>query len=141
MARRVTPTQMLVVLLALAVVILGACSTSSAPKAAAGLQSRKTALGGLEVTVTPTQLDSRGAAFTVVFDTHTGAPGIDVAANATLDADGTPWTAPTWAGDGPGGHHRSGTLRFTNAGPARGAAQATITGLDQPLAMTWQLTQ
>lgn len=141
MARRVTPTQTLVALLALAVVILGACSTSNAPKTAAGLQARKTTIGGLDVTVTPTQLDSRGAAFTVVFDTHTGAPGIDVAANAALDVDGTAWTEPTWRGDGPGGHHRTGTLRFTNAGPARGAAQLTISGLDQPLAMTWQLTQ
>ena len=141
MARRVTSTRALVAVLAIAVVVVSACSTSSAPKAAAGLQARKATIGGLEVTVTPTELDSRGAAFTVVFDTHTGAPGIDVAANAALAVDGTAWTAPTWSGDGSGGHHRTGILRFTNAGPARGAAQLTITGLDQPLAMTWQLTQ
>ncbi|HYU58740.1 MAG TPA: hypothetical protein VEO00_11920, partial [Actinomycetota bacterium] len=91
MARRVTSTRALVAVLAVAVVTLAACSTSSAPKAAAGLQARKTTIGGLEVTVTPTELDSRGAAFTVVFDTHNGAPGIDVAANAALDVDGTAW--------------------------------------------------
>ena len=141
MARRVTSRRSLAAVLAIAVVILGACSASSAPKAAAGLEARKTTIGGLEVSVTPTELDSRGAVFTVVFDTHTGAPGVDVAANAALDVDGTAWTAPTWTGDGPGGHHRTGTLRFANAGPARGAVQLTITGLDQPLQMTWQLTK
>lgn len=136
MARRLT----LLVLLAAAVALLAACSTGGEPKPAAGLEARTVEIGGLEVTVTPTQLDDRGAAFTVVFDTHTGAPTVDVAANATLTLDGTAWTAPAWSGDGPGGHHRTGTLRFTPAGPARGTARLTIDGLDQPLEVTWQLS-
>ena len=140
MARRMTSPRALAAGLLIAVVVLAACSTSSAPKAAAGLQARKATMGGLEVTITPTELDSRGAAFAVVVDTHPGAPRIDVAKNAALEVDGTAWIAPTWTDDGPGGHHRSGTLRFASAGPARGTAQLTISGLDQPLDMTWQLT-
>ena len=129
--------------LVISVVMLGvlaaACTNGSAAKPATGLDKRTTTIGDLEVTVTPTQLDGNGAAFTIAFDTHTGAPTIDVAANAALTVDGAQWTTPTWSGDGPGGHHRAGTLRFTAAGPARDTARLAITGLDQPLELTWQL--
>jgi len=49
-------------------------------------------------------------------------------------------TDPTWTGDGPGGHHRSGALRFNPAGAAHGTAQLTIDGLDQPVTVAWPLT-
>jgi hypothetical protein len=125
--------------LGVAILVIAGCSSDSA-KPVAGLESRSEQIGELEVTVTPTQLDDQGAAFTVVFDTHTGAPTIDVAANAALAVDGTAWTSPVWSGDGPDGHHRSGTLRFTPAGPARGEVRLSISGLAQPLALSWQLS-
>jgi hypothetical protein len=135
-----TPRATLVLVLVLAIAALGACASSNPPRAATGLQPRTSEIGSLEVKVTPTQLDNRGAAFEVVFDTHTDAPGIDVAANAALVVDGAAWSAPSWTGDEPGGHHRRGTLRFTSAGPARGDAQLIISGLDEPLQLTWRLT-
>ena len=122
-----------------AILLLAGCSSGSA-KPVAGLETRNAQIGELEITVTPTQLDDQGAAFTLVFDTHTGAPTIDVAANAALAVDGTAWTSPVWSGDGPGGHHRSGALRFTPAGPARGEVRLSISGLAQPLALSWQLS-
>ena len=122
-----------------AAILLAAC-TSPTTGVPSSLRAQKTTIGGLQVTATPTRLDSGGAAFTIAFDTHTGAPGIDIAASATLRVDGTAWSNPQWDGAGPGGHHRSGTLRFTPAGPARGIATLSITGLDRPVELTWQLT-
>ena len=139
MARRLN-CHGLALLVVVAAVVLAACTTNTKPKAATGLQARTQQIGGLEVKVTPTQLDSRGAAFTITFDTHTGAPTIDVARSANLTVDGTAWTGATWSGDGPGGHHRTGTLRFPATGPTRGAARLSITGLAAPVDMTWQLT-
>ena len=120
--------------------LFSACASSGGPKAVAGLDTRTTTIGGVDMTVTPTRLDNGGAAFTIALDTHTGALDIDVSANASLTVNGTRWTAPTWEGDGPGGHHRSGTLRFASAGPAQATAQLTISGLAGPLDLTWQLT-
>lgn len=124
-----------------AIALLAACGGSSPAGKASdrGLAVRKSTIGGLDVTVTPTRLDTTGAEFNVAFDTHTGAPGIDVATRSALVVDGNPWTSPSWSGDGPGGHHRSGTLRFAAAGPVRGVARLTISGLDRPLEVTWTL--
>lgn len=119
--------------------VLAACSGSGSGDTNLGLEPRTTTIGGLEVKVTPKQLDAGGAAFAVVFDTHTGAPTIDVAAHAVLEVGGTTWSTPTWDGDGPGGHHRSGTLRFTPSGPAGGTARLTIGGLEQPVEATWRV--
>ena len=139
MARRLN-RRVLALIVAVAVVVLAACTTDAKPKAAAGLQARSQQIGGLEIKVTPTQLDGRGAAFTIAFDTHTGAPTIDVADSARLTVDGTAWTAATWSGDGPGGHHRTGTLRFAATRAPSGVARLSISGLAAPVDMTWQLT-
>ncbi len=63
----------------------------------------------------------------------------DVAAAAELTVDSNTWTDPAWDGDGPGGHHRSGTLRFTASGPV--SATLTIGGLDQPVTARWTLLE
>ena len=140
MGRRLKRAVVATAALTAAVALLAACSGSSPGKASErGLAVRKSTIGGLEVTVIPTRLDTTGAEFTVAFDTHTGAPGIDVATRSALVVDGNPWTSPSWSGDGPGGHHRSGTLRFAAAGPVRGVARLTISGLDRPLEATWTL--
>jgi hypothetical protein len=141
MAHRLKTPFLTVVAVTASMALLAACGGASpAGKVSDGpLAARKTTIGGLEVIVTPTRLDTTGAEFTVVFDTHTGAPEIDVAARSALVVDGSPWATPTWSGDGLGGHHRSGTLRFVAMGPARGVAQLTISGLDSPLQAIWNL--
>lgn len=140
MALRLTRPVFAALALAAGAALLAGCGGSSGGTASSpALADRKVTIGGLSVTVTPGRIDSDGAEFKVVFDTHTGAPEIDVAANAALVVDGTPWTGAAWAGDGPGGHHREGTLSFTAAAPAEGVARLTITGLDGPLEATWNL--
>jgi len=102
------------------VVSVASCgSPSSSPgtagslKPQVGLTEQTTKIGDVEVKVTPTQLDSSGAAFTVVLDTHAG-----------------------WEGAPSGGHHREGTLRFRAAGPL-GAATLAVGGLSGPARFTW----
>ena len=117
---------------------LGACSGST-PKAASGLASRTTTVANVGVTITPTRIDASGATFQIAFDTHSGAPGIDVAARSTLTVGGIAGNGAAWTGDGPGGHHRAGALRFNANGPARGPVQLDITGLGGSAHATWQL--
>jgi len=92
-----------------------------------------------EVTVEATlrQLDDTVAVVGVVFDTHAVELDLDVAAGATLTVGGTTWPTGGWEGDGPGGHHREGELRFSAAGPAEGDAVLSIVGLSEPVTFRW----
>ena len=121
-------------------VSLSACGGSSKRSGTAGLATRTVKFDGLDVVVTPARIDATGAAFNIAFDTHTGATGIDVAAKATLTVGGATWSGATWSGDGPGGHHRAGTLRFRAGGPPSGTARLSIAGLPGPLTVTWQVS-
>ena len=106
--------------------------------AAPGLETREMSAGEVDVTMEPVQLDDGGAAFTIVLDTH----AVDLAADlthATLEVGGTAWPVEAWSGDGPGGHHREGELRFEPAGPATGTATLTIPELPEPVEATWDL--
>jgi hypothetical protein len=122
-------------------VVLAACGSDDPPVAAAGLDTQTFTVGEVELTITPTRVDDTGAAFTVAFDTHSVDLGLDIANTATLTVDGQAWTDPAWDGDGPGGHHREGTLTFTAAGPAEGDAVLTIDGLDEPATARWALPE
>lgn len=112
----------------------GGGESSSTPTTQFAEASRT--VGDVEVKVRPTALDASGAQFTVTFDTHNGELDADLTA-ATLDVDGARWPAATWDGDPPGGHHRTGTLRFSEAGPTSGTATLTIVGLAEPAVFTW----
>lgn len=107
-----------------------------APKAFA---EREIEVGEVTVKVRPVLIDEEGAEFRVVFDTHSVDLGFDVAANARLTVGGSAWTAPTWAGAAPGGHHREGTLRFRSGGPAMGDVELRMSGLPAPLTATWTI--
>lgn len=138
MPRRLTRRLLTMVVVAMAL-LLNACANDNTPKAADGLAKRTEQIGGLTVTVTPVQLDRNGASFAIAFDTHTGAPTIDVAHSSSLTVGGAQWTNSSWTGDGPGGHHRSGTLRFDAAGEPSGTLRLSISGLERPLEFTWDL--
>ena len=126
-------------------VVLAACGGSTAAtsgrpsSSSSGLTTRSVAVGAVGVTVTPTELDSRGATFTVGFNTHTVDLNMDITRAATLTVGGVNWPGPTWSGPGPGGHHREGTLRFPAASRPSGTAVLTITGLPAPVRLTWKL--
>lgn len=125
-------------LLALAVLASGCGgggeSASSTPTTRFAEQAQT--VGDVEVKVRPTALDTSGAQFTITLDTHSGELDTDFTA-ATLDVGGTRWPTATWVGDPPGGHHRTGTLRFASAGPTTGTATLTIIGLTEPAVFTW----
>lgn len=103
-----------------------------------GLVVQTADAGGVEVTVTPMQLDDDSALFEVTFNTHT----IDLtvgAADAALLVGSVRWGPPRWDGDPTGGHHRSGRLSFPAQGPAVGPAVLSIGGLPEPVTFEWSL--
>jgi hypothetical protein len=129
-------------LLGVAIVALwftaAACSGGDTSKpTAVGLSTKKLTAGSIEVTVTPRQLDAQGARFDVALDTHSGDLGIDLARSATLEVGGRQWPPARWSGDGPGGHHRSGTLEFPPGGSASGPVRLIISGLPSPVSAEW----
>lgn len=107
--------------------------------AATGLAVRTVSAGAVTVKLEPRQFDTAGAVFKVIFDTHSDELDLDVARGASLVVGGTAWPVAGWSGDGPGGHHREGELRFSAGGPATGDATLTLTGLRQPATATWDV--
>lgn len=122
-------------------VVFAACSGDDPPGAATDLGTRTVTVGEVEVTITPTRLDTNGAAFTIAFDTHSVDLDLDVADHATLTVDRQTWTDPAWNGSGPGGHHREGALTFVSSGPVAGDAVLTIDGLDEAVTARWALSE
>lgn len=139
--RRLTRSVLLV--LVAGAVLLSACgddaSRTNAMVGGRALVDRKVDVGDVTVKVSPRRLDSRGATFGVVFDTHEGALDLDPADSAQLQIGGVAWARPRWQGDGPGGHHRSGELRFAPGGPVKGAIRLTINGLARPATVEWKV--
>lgn len=128
---------------ALALVVVGtliACSnSSSSDSASAVLPAQTIDAGDVEVVITPIQLDDLGATFSISLDTHSADLSIDLTKSSVLEVGGIQWTAVSWTGDGPDGHHRSGEIRFSAQGPANGTANLKITGLPEPVTATWEL--
>lgn len=135
MNRRRTLTIVLLVLAILGV----SCSDTKNPTVTGVLPTRTIDAGSVTVTITPTRFDAQGATFAIVLDTHAVELSMALAASAVLDVDGQRRPAAGWTGDGPGGHHREGELRFDQAGAARGTARLTITGLPKPVEAAWDL--
>ena len=81
--------------------------------------------------------DADGATVETVFDTHAVELHVDDAIEAALTVRGTRWRTEGWRGDGPGGHHREGELRFAAAGPPAGDVVLDIAGLTQPVTFSW----
>lgn len=125
--------------LAVAVLFAGCGDSTASSSVSSVLPTRSAEAGSVEVKITPTQFDASGATFVIVLDTHSGDLSVDLAASAVLDVGGTSWTVSGWTGDGPGGHHREGELRFTAPGPPSGTATLTITGLAEPVEVTWDI--
>lgn len=103
-----------------------------------GLETRTVTVGEVDVTIQPLQLDARGATFHVTLDTHAVELDADLT-RATLEVASTDWPIDGWSGDGPGGHHREGDLRFRTSGPVVGTVLLQIPGLSEPVEATWDL--
>ena len=139
MNRRRRPTRLLLVLAAVFGVLGVACSDTKSPAVEGALPTRTVDAGLVEVSITPTRFDAQGSTFAIVLDTHAVELSMDLAASAVLDVDGRRWPGAGWNGDGPGGHHREGELRFDPGGGARGAVRLTIAGFPKPVEVTWTI--
>ena len=95
--------------------------------------------GAITVKLELRRLDSSGASIKLAFDTHSVDLGFDPIRIAHLTVAGRPWTAISWSGDGPGGHHRSGTAEFSAAGPATGTAELHLDGLPASVSASWTI--
>lgn len=114
-------------------------SPANTPAPASSLPARTVEAGAVSVKLQPLRLDAGGATFKVSFDTHSVALDLDVARQARLVVGTTTWPVAGWSGDGPGGHHREGELRFSPGGPANGTATLSIAGLPKPVTASWTL--
>ncbi len=104
---------------------------------ASGLPVRSVQAGAVEVTLTPLTLDTSGAVFRVELDTHTVPLDLDMAASARLRVNDSTADGARWNGQGPGGHHREGTLRFIVPVPAGANVELRITGLPTDVIASW----
>lgn len=98
-------------------------------------------VNGIEVSVTPGSLapDADVWEFEVAFDTHGGTLDGDPAASSVLvDAQGNRHAALGWNGAPPGGHHRSGVLRFRPLGSAADVVELRVGGVGGIEALTFR---
>ncbi len=109
--------------------------------AAKPLPSKTAETGGITVEAAPRRVDGRGAVIAITLDTHAGELDVNLRRGSTLTVDGMPWPVDSYRGDGPGGHHREGTLRFRGAGPATGSMRLVIRGLGGPVTLAWKLSR
>jgi hypothetical protein len=126
-----------VVAIALAVLGVAAWLLTRPESSRADLGSRTVQSGEVEVTTTALTLDTSGATFRIELDTHTVELDLDVAATARLTVNGTSVAGARWDGQGPGGHHREGTLTFTTPIPSGAGVELRITGLSQDAVGNW----
>lgn len=140
-----TPRRSLIALVSVGLLlVLTGCSSGSAqtPAAAGGtpsLASQNAKAGPVEVKVTPRAVSATGARFAIELDNHEIDLTGDYARASSLTVNGTAWTNARWAGDGPGGHHRSGTLSFDAAGPASGPVELRLGGLPTAVTLRWTM--
>jgi len=139
MRRRLIVTGVVAVVAAAAIVAstAGRGSSGDSDGPASSFVSRTADAGEVTVKATLQRLDAGGAVADMVFDTHAVELDLDVPAGAVLTVGGLTWPTQGWEGDGPGGHHREGELRFAPGGPVAGEATLTISGLDDPVTFRW----
>lgn len=121
-----------------------AAATLAAGAAAADLGARSSNNGGVSVSVTPKVVSPTAAAweFSVVLNTHTQDLSDDLVKNTVLiDAQGGRHSPTAWVGAPPGGHHRSGVLRFKGLGGQADAIELQIRRPNEaaPRSFRWKL--
>lgn len=118
--------------------------TGSGPGASPGrttLPVRVTTAGPVRIKVTPVRLGATGAAFEVTLDNHQDDLMMDIARGASLTVGQLPWSPASWSGDGPGGHHREGTLTFPASSAATGRVLLRLVGFPDPVQLGWTLPE
>lgn len=116
----------------------GRASEPAAP-ATRRLPPEEMRAGDVTIKVTPKQVTDRRAVFRISIDTHSTDLDIDVATAARLRVGGVEWPGARYAGDGPGGHHREGVVRFRAASAPYGAMRLTINAFGDSVTARWNL--
>jgi hypothetical protein len=101
----------------------------AAGAAQAQLATQKSSANGVTVAVTPLNLSASAKTwdFSVVLDTHSQDLSDDLVKVAFLrDAKGNEFRPLAWEGAAPGGHHRSGVLKFKPIAPPPQALELRI---------------
>ena len=122
--------------------VLSGCGSATRSDESAATNSgpaRTIEAGSVTVKLRLRQLNVDGAVFEIIFDTHDVELDQDMIQDAHLVVGEAPWPTEEWSGDGTGGHHREGELRFSAAGPAEGIATLSIDGLPEPVIATWDI--
>ena len=84
------------------------------------LETKESTEGPVSVTVTPLGLENNSPTgnFEISLDTHSEELSADlVAVSELVDDQGKIYLPISWEGDGPGGHHREGVLKFNPISP------------------------
>jgi hypothetical protein len=123
-----------------------AAPAEPAQPAAPTFATQSNSEGAVSVDVTPINLGNGSATldFDVAFNTHSVNLSFDPAAISVLrDSAGHEYPAVAWEGSGPGGHHRSGVLRFQVPEPTGDAIEVVIQGVAgvPERVFHWDLTQ
>lgn len=103
------------------------------------LPPRTLRAGDVTIKITPRQLTERRAVFAIAFDTHSTELDLDVVKAVELRVDGIEWPNGSYTGDGPGGHHREGVLRFPAGSPPQGPVRLTVDAFGDLVTARWRL--
>jgi len=123
--------------------VLAFCVAAGAA-GAADLAPRSSNLEGVSVAVTPKDV-APGAAtweFSIALNTHSQNLSDDLVKTAVLiDSQGGRHAPTSWEGTPPGGHHRSGILRFKGLGAQADAIELQIRRPNEaaPRSFQWKL--
>jgi len=95
----------------------------------------------VEVSVTPKTLSDEFWTFEVMLNTHSVELSHDLTQSSTLvDKNGNNYKALVWEGDPPGGHHRTGVLKFDSI-PRQENIELRIKLGDKERSFKWTLSQ
>jgi hypothetical protein len=115
-----------------------------AAAAGAQLKEQRSAEAGVTVAVTPKSIASGAKTwdFNVVLDTHSQDLSDDFSKTTVLvDERGVEYRTLAWEGAGPGGHHRSGVLKFAAGKQVPKSLEMRMSrpGEAKPRVFRWQL--
>ena len=131
-------------LLAFVLMFAGVAHTSASATATSALPARRLPpetmrAGDVTIKLTPRQISDRWAVFEISMDTHSTDLDVDVAKAARLRVGGIEWPEGRYTGDGPGGHHREGVLRFRGVSTSQGAIRLTINAFGDSVTARWRM--
>lgn len=129
--------------LLIAALAAGILASAWAGASASALAQQVSSERGVTVRVTPRELApaAKSWEFEIVLETHSQDLTDDLKAEASLVADGAKQAPTAWQGTPPGGHHRTGVLRFAPVTPRPETVELRLLrpGESSPRSFRWRL--